>query len=65
MFAKAGRGLRAVKGEPGQVHLAGPKELSAECGGKGLGSIIVEIIYPGDIFSGPHVLSTENQHRVF
>lgn len=46
------------KGEPEQAHLAGPKELSAEHGGKGLGSVIMEIIYSGGCFSGPHAPST-------
>lgn len=44
-------GVLSFKGEPEQAHLAEPKELSAECGGKGLGSVIMEIIYSGGCFS--------------
>lgn len=44
-------GAEGSEGESEQVHLAGPKELSAERGGEGLGTIIMEIIYSGDFFS--------------
>lgn len=58
MFEETEWGGVGYKGEPEQAHLAGPKELSAERGGKGLGSVIMEIIYSGGCFSGPHAPST-------
>lgn len=47
----------AHKREPEQAHLAGEKEDCQLNGGKGLGSIIMEITYPGAFFSPPdHML---------